>query len=146
MFFNLPYTSIPWRSWLVMSALKVYFVLTTGFVKKLTEYLRNHLQTIWKKSQEIKQNYTRPKNVDTCFCVFFEDQCKNFFERFLCFLQGILTLSCLPINFWDFPNVFLFSNILSLKFRGRFSCDLYVKKTDLVIDTTFRFTCGEWNL
>ena len=126
-----------------MSALKVYFILTTALLKKLTEYLRNHLQTIWKKSQEIKQNYTRPKNVDTCFCVFFEDQCKKLQERFLRFLQGILNTKLFAYKFLRFPNVLLFSNILSLKFRGRFSCDLNVKKADLVIDTMFRFTCGE---
>ena len=146
MLFNLPYTSIPWRSWLVMSALKVYFVLTTGFVKKLTEYLRNHLQTIGKKVKKSNKTIQDRKTLIPVFVYFLRTSAKISSRDFFAFFRGYWTLSCLPINFWDFPNVFLFSNILSLKFRGRFSCDLYVKKTDLVIDTTFRFTWGEWNL
>ena len=64
-----------------MSAPKVCFVLATGYLKKLTEYLQNILQNILKESQELKQNYTRPKNFDTCFCVFFEDQCEKLQDK-----------------------------------------------------------------
>lgn len=130
----------------LMSAPKLCFVLTTGFLKKLTEYLRNHLQNILKKSQEIKQNYARLKNFDTCFCIVLRTSVKSFRRDFLACFREYWTLSCLSITFWDFPNVFFFSNILSLKLSGRFWCDLNVKKTDLVIDTMFSFTYGESNL
>ena len=57
------------------------FVPATGYLKRLTEYLHNILQNILKESQELKQNYTRPKNFDTYFCVFFEDQCEKLQEK-----------------------------------------------------------------
>ena len=100
----------------------------------------------FEKNQEIKQNYARLKNVDTCFCIFLRTSVKRFRRDFFACFRECWTLSCLSITFWDFPNVFFFYNILSLKFSGRFWCDLNVKKTDLVIDTIFPFTCGESNL
>ena len=86
------------------------------------------------------------KEIDTCFCIFLRTSVKRFRRDFFACFREYWTLSCLSITFWDFPNVFFFYNILSLKFSGRFWCDLNVKKTDLVIDTIFPFTCGESNL
>ena len=64
-----------------MSAPKVCFVPATGYLKKLAEYLHNILQNTLKESQKLKQNYTRPKNFDTYFCVFLEDQCEKLQEK-----------------------------------------------------------------
>ena len=100
-------TRIPWRSWLLMSASKVCFAPTTGSLKKLMEYLHSLLQNILKKSEEIKQIYTRPKNFDICVCVFFQDQCEKLQEMFLCFPQRILNTKLLAQKFLRFSKCFL---------------------------------------
>ena len=60
------------------------------------------------------------------------------------FSTGCWASGCLPIWFWDFPNISLFPWSLSLKPLKNSWSNWYVKF--LTLDIMFRFTCGELRL
>ena len=75
-------------------------ILYIWYVQELSY---NTGQSIWKKTNESKANWTRPQKLDVCFCVIFDHYCRHVF-----FLeQRLTTRMCLhPILrfFLMFPN------------------------------------------
>ena len=60
------------------------------------------------------------------------------------FWEGDLALAYAPTEIWDFPNIPLFPDILSLQLFGSSWGNLYTQFA--ILDITLRFSCDESDL
>ena len=110
---------------------------------------------IWlAKSKKMKQNWTRPENLNICFCGSFDRYCQKLLLLLLFFFfggggrEGTGETVHWPMptpnfeNFFSFP-IFLKSSVLSLKLFGNSWSKSHTKF--IVLDIKFRSTFGELN-
>ena len=105
--------------------------------KTFLRWIDKHIPPIIseKQSKEIQQNWIRLKNFDIWSCMIFGCCDQRFF-----FWKGDWTLDTVSIQFWDFPNIFQFPKLLSLKLLGNSRGNNYALY--FIVHIKWRFTCG----